>query len=826
MMKRRFFSLILSIAAVLCGIFAFSACDKKEKEPATEENGLSFQTLTVDGTNVYGKVSNATETFSFLEEITANGASKFIVALDIYGAQQVATKTIPLSVGDNTAYIMETIDGETVKMYTVTVRRRPIYTVSFDTIGGTAVQSQQVEEDSLATEPAAPGKPGYTFEKWDYDFSKPITQNASVSAAWKARTDTPYKVQYYLENADDNGYTLHETVDLQGETDTTATAQIKSYEHFSHKSTATDSGNINGNGTLVLKVYYTRDKYNVTFEGNGGTLQNGEINQILKYENAAVAPVFTRTGYTFIGWDKTIPESVCDNVMVTAQWKINQYTLTLIFENGQQDENITQDYDTNLIIPDPERGGYDFSGWDQEMPETMPAENITRTAKWKINQYTLTLIYGNGQPDKIIKQDYNTKLEISNPERAGYGFIGWDQEIPETMPAENITRTAKWKINQYTLTLIYGNGQPDKIIKQDYNTKLEISNPERAGYGFIGWDQEIPETMPAENITRTAKWNSASIFILSESGDTITGLTYDGKKYTEIGIPTEIDGIKITTIGNHAFYNCSGLKSVTIGNSVTSIGKSAFYDCSGLTNITIPNSVTSIGDGAFSGCSKLTYNEKDNLKYLGNSENLYLYLVGTSNKSITAANIDNNCKLIGNSAFSGCNELINVTIGNSVTSIGSSAFDCCSKLTNVTIPNSVTSIGRGAFRSCRGLTSVSIPNSVTSIWHDAFSGCSGLTNITIPDSVTDIYGNTFDNCSSLTSITIGNSVNYIHDAFWGCRELTKVYYRGNENEWNKITISSDDYALKKATKYYYSETKPEVEGNFWHYNDKNEIEEW
>lgn len=195
-MKKRFMGIIAAIVAIFCGLFVLSACDKNVDNNVDNETetgggaeevkqGLEYKTLTVDGTNVYGKVSNATETFSFLEEITANGASKFIVALDIYGAQQVATKTIPLSVGDNTAYIMETIDGETVKMYTVTVRRRPIYTVSFDTIGGTAVQSQQVEEDSLATVPeGVPSKPDCTFEKWDCDFSKPITDDTIIEAKW------------------------------------------------------------------------------------------------------------------------------------------------------------------------------------------------------------------------------------------------------------------------------------------------------------------------------------------------------------------------------------------------------------------------------------------------------------------------------------------------------------------------------------------------------------------------------------------------------------------------------------------------------------------
>ena len=135
----------------------------------------------------------------------------------------------------------------------------------------------------------------------------------------------------------------------------------------------------------------------------------------------------------------------------------------------------------------------------------------------------------------------------------------------------------------------------------------------------------------------------------------------------------------VTSIGSHAFEDCSGLTSVTIPNSVTSIGSWAFYLCYSLTSVTIPDSVTSIGEGAFNNCSGLT----------------------------------------------------SVTIGNSVTSIGGDAFANCYNLTSVTIPDSVTSIGEGAFSYCSGLTSVTIPESVTSIGSWAFDSCSGLTSITM-----------------------------------------------------------------------------------------------
>ena len=225
----------------------------------------------------------------------------------------------------------------------------------------------------------------------------------------------------------------------------------------------------------------------------------------------------------------------------------------------------------------------------------------------------------------------------------------------------------------------------------------------------------------------------------------------NGKYSGDITIPStvEYDGVvcNVTSIGEKAFYGCTGLTSVTIPNSVTSIGGYAFWYCTGLTSITIPNSVTSIGDCAFYGCTGLT--------------------------SVT---IPNSVTRIGWYAFYGCSSLTAITIPNSVTSIGDGSFFDCSGLTSVTIPNSVTSIGIEAFWGCTGLTSVTIPNSVTNIGNFAFSGCTGLTSITIPNSVTRIGRRAFQQCTGLTSVTIGNSVTSIGGAaFVNCSELADVY---------------------------------------------------
>ncbi len=202
----------------------------------------------------------------------------------------------------------------------------------------------------------------------------------------------------------------------------------------------------------------------------------------------------------------------------------------------------------------------------------------------------------------------------------------------------------------------------------------------------------------------------------------------------------------LTSIGDCAFYGCSGLTSVTIPNTVTNIDYSAFRDCSSLTSVTIPNSVTNIGFAAFCGCSDLA--------------------------SVT---IPNSVTSIGDWVFYGCSGLTSVTLPNSVTSIGEFAFRECSSLTSMTVPNSVTCIGDAAFYGCSDLVSVAIPNSVTSIGDDAFCGCSSLTSVIIPNSVTSISDGAFCGCSSLTSVTIPNSVTSIGEyAFEHCSSLTSI----------------------------------------------------
>ena len=271
-----------------------------------------------------------------------------------------------------------------------------------------------------------------------------------------------------------------------------------------------------------LTVQWTAPTYAVTLNTNGGTINNGNVTEYTYGVGATLPTDVTRTGYTFKGWYynenltgspvTAIGDTETGNKEYWAKWEINQYTVTVKPENGEADITITQDYGTPITAPaDPIREGYTFIGWDRDIPKTMPAENITVTAQWEINQYTITFDTNGGSEIAPITQDYGTEITApDNPTRKGYTFKGWDKEIPETMPAENITVTAQWEINRYTITFDTAGGSDIAPITQDYGTNITApADPTREGYTFIGWDKAIPTTMPAENITVTAQWKDS-----------------------------------------------------------------------------------------------------------------------------------------------------------------------------------------------------------------------------------------------------------------------------------------------------------------------------
>ena len=420
------------------------------------------------------------------------------------------------------------------------------YTFTFDADGGSEVAGITQDYNSAITAPTAPTKTGYTFAGWVPAIPETVpAENMSFKAQWAIN-------QYTLTFDADNGTEATViTQDFGTKFDSPAAPTKTGYTFAGWDSEIPETIPAENKS---FKALWTINQYTFTFDADGGSDVAAITQNYGTKIESPTAP--TKTGYTFAGWVPAIPETVpAENMNFKAQWTINQYSLTFDAGNGTEATVITQDYGTKFDTPaDPTREGYTFAGWDMDIPETIPAENMNFTAKWIANQYTLTFDSDGGSDVAAITQDYGTKIETpAAPTKTGYTFAGWDNEIPETMPAESMSFKAQWTINQYTLTFNADNGTEDVEITQDYGTKFDTpADPTREGYTFAGWDMDIPETIPAEDMSFTALWSVNSyklVYILDgevyaeydvEYGSEITpendpektGYTFDG--WTEI----------------------------------------------------------------------------------------------------------------------------------------------------------------------------------------------------------------------------------------------------------------------------------------------------
>ena len=296
-------------------------------------------------------------------------------------------------------------------------------------------------------------------------------------------------------------------------------------------------------------------------------------------------------------------------------------------------------------------------------------------------------------------------------------------------------------------------------FKYDGSTIIHVADADPWYTKFGGEVHGIfrdPSTVPLT-------WNyDAGTKTLTFSGTEAIPSCNDSDKRPWIDYVSEVENIVINEgvrgIGSCAFYNCSGLTTITIPASVTNIGYAAFNYCDGLTNVTIPASVTSIGYAAFAGCS-----------------NLATMTVDAGNTKYDSRN--------------GCNAIIEKESNTLIAG--------CK---NTIIPDDVTNIDNNAFEGCISLTTITIPAGVTSIGGHAFSGCSGLTTVTIPAGVTSIGDNAFSGCSGLKTVTIGSGVTYIgYDAFYNCTNVEVVYCYANPEELTWDESDCNDFMDEKAT---------------------------
>ena len=262
------------------------------------------------------------------------------------------------------------------------------------------------------------------------------------------------------------------------------------------------------------KEYWAKweaNTYTVTLNTNGGTINSGNVTGYTYGVGATLPTDVTRTGYTFKGWYDNenltgspiaaIGDTETGNKEYWAKWEANTYTVTLNTNGGTINSgNVTgYTYGVGATLPtDVTRTGYTFKGWyDNENLTGSPVTAISNTetgnkeywAKWEINQYTITVKPENGKADITITQDYGTPITAPTLTREGYQFNGWDKTFPTTMPAENLTITAQWTVNQYTITYDLAGGTAEgNLDTYTIETRtFTLKNPTKSGYTFTGW---------------------------------------------------------------------------------------------------------------------------------------------------------------------------------------------------------------------------------------------------------------------------------------------------------------------------------------------------
>lgn len=279
-------------------------------------------------------------------------------------------------------------------------------------------------------------------------------------------------------------------------------------------------------GNVVVSAKWEPITYTIDFDTNGGLPTLSSIDYTIESDSFTLQEI-TKAGYTFDGWYNgetkvtEITTGTYGNMTLVAKWTADLYTISYDLADGVNSPENPTSYtiESGLItLKDPTREGYTFAGWynGEQLVTTIDSntlENISLTAKWTVNSYKLTFDVDGNLTERTFKYGESITA-IENPTKVGHTFVGWSEELPETMPANDITVEAKWEINSYDITYDLAGGVNNSENPTTYTIEsglITLKNPTREGYTFVGWynGEQLVTTIDSntlENITLTAKW--------------------------------------------------------------------------------------------------------------------------------------------------------------------------------------------------------------------------------------------------------------------------------------------------------------------------------
>ena len=389
------------------------------------------------------------------------------------------------------------------------------YSFSFDSNGGTAVDTLTQTYDNAFVTPADPSRTGYTFLGWQPALPDSVpAADMTFTAQWQVNT--------YTLAFDANGGTPVDTIVQNYDTALAPPADPNrtGYTFLGWKPALPDS-------IPPYDITYTAqwqvNSYALAFDANGGT----PVDTIVQnYDTALVPPADpSRTGYTFLGWEPALPDSIPPyDITYTAQWQVNAYALSFDSDGGTPVDTIVQNYDTALVPPAvPVRTGHLFAGWMPALPDSIPPHDAHYVAMWQRCDYTLQFDTDGGNVLSPLRSPYGAALvPPSPPQREGFNFLGWEPQIPTYMPAYDLTCKARWERAEFTLTFDSNQGSSVTAISQLYDTPITPPEPPvRHGYTFCGWQPPLPERMPAASITHHAVWEAQQFLVRYFVGDSL-----------------------------------------------------------------------------------------------------------------------------------------------------------------------------------------------------------------------------------------------------------------------------------------------------------------
>lgn len=378
-----------------------------------------------------------------------------------------------------------------------------------------------------------PTKSGYKFVGW-YDnenftgeaiteISAGIMGDVTLYAKWNA---LDYRISYEL-----NGGTNAENPDGYDVSDLPVSLHAPSRTGYIFKGWYMGENRVlaipvGTTGNVVVSAKWEPITYTIDFDTNGGLPTLSSIDYTIESDSFTLQEI-TKAGYTFDGWYNgetkvtEITTGTYGNMTLVAKWTADLYTISYDLADGVNSPENPTSYtiESGLItLKDPTREGYTFAGWynGEQLVTTIDSntlENISLTAKWTVNSYKLTFDVDGNLTERTFKYGESITA-IENPTKVGHTFVGWSEELPETMPANDITVEAKWAINSYDITYDLAGGVNNSENPTTYTIEsglITLKNPTREGYTFLGWYNgeqlvTIIDSNTLENITLTAKW--------------------------------------------------------------------------------------------------------------------------------------------------------------------------------------------------------------------------------------------------------------------------------------------------------------------------------